>query len=262
MNKQPIGVFDSGIGGLSVLRELYKRLPNEDYIFFADQKNVPYGEKSKEELVALTKNIMRFLKEKNIKMAVVACNTATCYAIEEMRAAFDMPIVGTVPAIKFAAEATKTGNIGLIATPATASSQYVSDLVEKYAPEHNVLKIGCFGLENAVETGQLVSDSTTEILNQYILPLKGKNIDQLVLGCTHYPFLRPQIAEILGPMVSLVDSGDAVARRVESILLEKGMTNGEGTSATEFFTSNDAEFFSKVASQLLERSIEGRLAAL
>ena len=261
MNRAPIGLFDSGVGGLSILRELERRLPNEDYIFLADQKNVPYGEKTKDALVALALRVMRFLADRKIKLAVVACNTATCYAIEEMRAAFDIPIVGVVPAIKLAADETETGNIGLIATPATAQSQYVTDLIERYAANRNVLRIGCFGLENMVETGRLEDAETAELLARYILPLKGKNIDRLVLGCTHYPFLRPQIAHMLGPTTTLVDSSDAVARRVESMLRESGLLNDAGGRA-EFFTTKDPAAFSEVASKLLERPVEGAFAVI
>jgi len=260
MNQNPIGVFDSGVGGLSILRELYKRLPNERYVFLADQKNVPYGEKTKEQLVALTTRIMQFLSDKKIKMAVVACNTATCYAIGEMRAAFNIPIVGVVPAIKLAADQSHTGNIGLIATPATVQSDYVRGLIDAYAQNRNVLSIGCFGLENAVETGRLESEETEELLRRYILPLKGKDIDHLVLGCTHYPFLKSQIAEILGHETALVDSGDAVARRVESILRENDLANNAGAGETEFYTTNNPGFFSEVASKLLERPVAGTLA--
>ncbi len=257
---RPIGVFDSGIGGLSVLQELYALLPKENYIFFADQHNVPYGEKTKEELIALTTWIMEFLLEHDVKFAVVACNTATCYAIDTLRNTFDVPIVGVVPAIKPAAERTKTGNIGLIATPATAKSGYVAGLVEQFAPGKNVIKVGCPGLENAVEAGDLDSEETLALLKKYLLPLKDENIDELVLGCTHYPFLRRQIGEVLGPGVELLDSGNAVARRVRVLLTEKGLLNDGGTSATRFFTSGDAAHFSKVASSLLGIPVEGHYA--
>lgn len=263
MDNRPIGVFDSGIGGLSVLRELQKRLPRENFVFFADQKNVPYGEKTKEELVALTKRIMQFLIAQKSKLVVVACNTATCHAIDEMRDAFpEVPIVGVVPAIKLAAEQTKTGSIALIATPATAKSSYVSELTEKFASRAEVVRVGCFGLEDTVETGSLDSPEALTLLESYLSPLKTKNIDQLVLGCTHYPFLKSQISEMLGPSVTLVDSGDAVARRVESLLREKNIKGSEESPSHRFFTNKDATDFSCVASKLLNQSIQGELASV
>jgi glutamate racemase len=262
MNGQPIGIFDSGIGGLSILQELYRRLPTENYVFFADQHNVPYGEKTKEELIALTTRIVKFLLDEQAKMVVVACNTATCYAIETLRTSYDIPIVGVVPAIKLAAEQTKTNEIALISTPATAKSDYVTDLIQKFAVGKTVARIGCFGLENAVETGKLDSKETAQVLAKYILPLKETNVDQLVLGCTHYPFLKKQISDILGPSVTLIDSGAAVARRVEAVLAEKNIANSSGASETKFFTNGDADRFSEVASSLLGRVIQGTYNAI
>lgn len=251
MNNLPIGVFDSGVGGLSILRELQDGLPNESYVFFADQKNVPYGGKTKEELVTLTSKIMDFLMAQKIKMAVVACNTASCHALEELRSAFPIPIVGVVPAIKPASEQTKVGKIALVATPATAKSQYVTELIDKYAKNIEVLRIGCAGLEDVVETGQLHGPKTVELLDKYILPLKQEGIDYLVLGCTHYPFLKKEISTILGPAVTLVDSGHAVAMRVEHLLNEHNLKSSADKSTNQFFTNKDAGDFSRVASELL-----------
>lgn len=260
MNDLPIGVFDSGVGGLSILKELQNCLPNESYIFFADQKDVPYGGKTKEELVVLTSRIMEFLTAQKIKMAVVACNTATCYALEELRNAFPIPIVGVVPAIKPAAEQTKTGKIAVVATPATAKSQYVTELIDKYAKGVEVLRIGCAGLEDVVETGQLHGPKTTELLNKYILPLKQEGIDFLVLGCTHYPFLKKEISAILGPTVNLIDSGQAVALRVEHLLNEHNLKSSADKPSNQFFTNKDANCFSRVASELLGHKVVSQYA--
>ncbi len=251
MNDLSIGVFDSGVGVLSILRELQSCLPDESFVFFADQKNVPYGGKSKEELVALTSKIMKFLTAQKIKIAVIACNTATCYALEELRNNFSLPIVGVVPAIKPAVEQTKVGKIAVVATPATAKSQYVTDLINKYANNVEVLRIGCAGLEDVVETGELHGLKTFELLNKYILPLKQEGIDHLVLGCTHYPFLKEEIANILGPTISLMDSGRAVASRVEHLLDENNLRNTFEKQTDRFFTNKDADEFSRVASELL-----------
>ena len=162
---------------MSILKELQNRLSDESFLFFADQKNVPYGGKSKEELVTLTSKIMEFLTARKIKMVVIACNTATCYALEELRNNFPLPIVGVVPAIKPAVEQTKVGKIALISTPATAQSQYVTDLINKYANNVEVLRIGCAGLEDVVETGKLHGPKTSELLNKYVAPLKKEGIE-------------------------------------------------------------------------------------
>jgi len=262
MNNFPIGVFDSGVGGLSILKELQGLLPNESFVFFADQKNVPYGGKTKEELVALTSRIMEFLLSQKVKMVVVACNTATCHAIQELRSSFSLPIVGVVPAIKPAAEQTKTGKIALIATPATAKSQYVTELIDKFASNIEVLRIGCAGLEDSIENGDLDSQATTQLLNKYVLTLKQEGIDQLVLGCTHYPFLKEKIAAILGSSVALVDSGKAVARRAASLLNEHNLKNSIGGPVNQFFTNKDAENFSRVASKLLDYPVVAQYASI
>jgi len=256
MDTRPIGIFDSGIGGLSVFRELSRLLPGENYIFFGDQANVPYGEKSKRELIALTSRLIRFFLERKAKLVVAACNTATCYAINELRENFEIPIVGVVPAIKVAAENSKTGKIVLIATPATAKSDYISQLIKEYANGVAVEKIGCYGLENAVEEGTLDSPETKEILEKYIAPLKNSGVDQLVLGCTHYPFLKKQIGKILGPKIALVDSGAAVALRVQTLLEENNLTNKQENGEQIFYTNKDEKAFSKVASQLLGYQID------
>lgn len=264
MSGRPIGVFDSGVGGLSVLAELKARLPNESFVFFADQHNVPYGEKTKGELVALTTRIVEFLLTHDTKLIVVACNTATCYALEELRARFSVPIVGVVPAVKLAAERTKTGTIALISTPATAKSDYVTHLIEQFAADKKVFRIGCAGLENAVETGRLDGEETATLLQQYVAPLKDEGVDELVLGCTHYPFLKKEISAIVGPGVELIDSGDAVARRTEKLLAEAGMVDMGGGEKKEdrFFTNRDAEDFSNVATLLLGRPVRGEYIAL
>lgn len=255
MRDNPIGVFDSGVGGLSILQELQNLLPDENYIFFADQRNVPYGGKTKEELVALTMRVMKFLTDQKIKLAVVACNTATCYALEELRDRFSLPIVGVVPAIKYAAEQTKTDTIALIATPATARSSYVTDLINKFAKNVKVLRIGCAGLEDSIERGQLDSERTSQLLNMYVFPLKQTSADQLVLGCTHYPFLKEKITAILGPSVTLVDSGRAVAIRTEVLLNEYNLKTSDGNSSNKFFTNKNVSDFCRVASRLLDRQI-------
>ena len=255
MDNRPIGIFDSGIGGLTILQKLLEKLPDEEYIYVADQKNFPYGKKSKEELVALTSRIAQFLVGRDAKLIVVACNTATCHALAELRKLFAVPIVGVVPAIKPAALRTKTGNIGLIATPATLESTYVDELIATHASGVKVWKIGCLGLENIVERGGWNEKEIAALLSEHTSVFKENNIDKLVLGCTHYPFLRKEIGAIFGPDIEIIDSGEAVAEQVKNILREKNLNHAPDKVSTdasvEFFTTGDADVFSRTASRLL-----------
>lgn len=257
---KPIGVFDSGVGGLSVLIELQKLLPNENFVFLADQKYVPYGEKTKEELVKLVFKITDYLvKEHDIKMMVVACNTATCGAIDELRAKYSFPIVGTVPAVKPAAENSKTGQIAVISTPSTSKSKVLKKLIKDYCGGVRVINIGCKNLENAVEEGNLESPEVSALLNKYLNKVKGSEVDQLVLGCTHYPFLKKPISRMMGPGVKLVDSGKAIARRAKSLLATHRLkTDRANAGQTLYFTTKDADKFAEVASGLLGRPISAR----
>lgn len=253
--ERPIGVFDSGVGGLSILIELKKLLPHENFVFFADQKNVPYGEKSKKELVGFMYKVMDYLIDKHdIKMFVVACNTATCYTIKELRGKYNLPLVGTEPAVKPASEGTKTGTIAIISTPATSKSKTVKKLIHDYANGITVLNIGCKNLENTVEKGNLDNPEVNKLLRKYLKEVKNSNADQLVLGCTHYPFLKGAIRKILGGSVKLVDSGKAIARRTEGLLQAHKISN-EGKGETVYFTTGNAKKFEKVASKLLGRKV-------
>lgn len=254
-NTRPIGVFDSGVGGLSILKELKKLLPKENYIFVADQLNVPYGEKSKKELENITLKICKFLASKNTKIIVAACNTATCYALKYLRANVKIPIIGTVPAVKPAAEKSKKGVIGIISTPATSKSQYLKNLIETYAKNVKVVNIGCFGLENAVEKGELNSPTVKKILEKYLSQIKKSGADIIVLGCTHYPFLKSQIKKVSGENITLIDSGKAIAKHTKNTLLNLNVFNKSG-GKTKYYTTGGPELFSKVASVLLKKSIK------
>src|SRR3989344_2004250 len=256
INNRPIGVFDSGVGGLSIFVELKKLLPHENFVFFADQKNVPYGEKSKKELVGFMYKVVDYLKDKHdIKMFVIACNTATCFTIKGLRARYAMPMVGTEPAVKPASQGTKTGTIAIISTPATSKSKTVKKLINDYGNGITVLNIGCKNLENTVEKGNLENPEVNKLLRKYLKEVKNSNTDQLVLGCTHYPLLKIAIEKILGPSVKLVDSGQAIARHTRSLLqTHKILSKGKGTTA--YFTTGSAKKFSKVASELLKHKIK------
>ena len=254
-NNQPIGVFDSGVGGLSILRELEKLLPKENFIFFADQKNVPYGEKSKKELNKFMVNVVDYLVGKhNIKMFVIACNTATCYTIKELRERYDIPLVGTEPAIKPATLGTKTGTIAVISTPATSKSKTVKKLIKDYADGITVLNIGCKNLENTVEKGSIDNPEVHKLLRKYLEVVKNSRADRLVLGCTHYPFLHTAIKKILGRKIKLVDSGKAIARRTKGLLKTHQIGN-KGKREATYFTTGDVKKFEKVASKLLKHKV-------
>ena len=225
MDNRPIGVFDSGVGGLSILKELQLLLPNENYIFLADQLHVPYGEKSKRQLTLLSYRIADYFLIHDVKLMVVACNTATCYTISSLRKKYSLPIVGTVPAIKLASENTKTGIVAVISTPATAKSKTLKELIKNHCRDITVLNIGCKNLENAVETGKFNDAKVIDLLVKYLNQIRHSDIDYLVLGCTHYPFLKDTIKKLVNPSVKIIDSGPAIAKRVKSLLTDHFIKN-------------------------------------
>lgn len=254
-NSRPIGLFDSGVGGLSVLLEIAKVLPQENFIFLADQLNNPYGTKTKRELEDITEKITYFLMKKKIKTLVVACNTATCYAIDYLRLNFDIPIVGVVPAVRPAAKLTRVGKIAIMSTPATAKSFYLTSLVKEFAHGKKCLRLGCEGLEEAVEV--LDKKSWDKLLDRYAKKIKNFGADVVVLGCTHFPFLKSDIKKRLGPKVKVIDSGQAIARRVKFLLAKKEkLSQRKGKNL--FFTTGDPNEFSRVASALLGADIVGK----
>lgn len=262
---KPIGVFDSGVGGLSVLRELEKMLPNENFVFLADQKNVPYGEKTKEQLFKLVSKITNyFVKYHDIKMMVVACNTATCGTIVEIRDKYKfLPIVGTVPAIKLAAEKTKSGTIACIATPSTSKSKRVKQIIKENCKNINVLNIGCKHLENAVETGELDGAEVKSLLQKYLKRVKNSDADYLVLGCTHYPFLKKTISKMLGSRIKLIDGGKGIAKRTKSLLVANQAKNKKKKRGkTIYFTTSDPLKFSRVSTLLLKKPIKAKKVAI
>jgi len=260
IKNKPIGVFDSGLGGLSILRELRRFLPHENYIFLADQAYVPYGDKTPVELIDRCLKVGEFLKNQNVKLMVVACNTATCYALEALRREFAVPIVGTVPAVKPAAERTKTNIIGIISTEATSKSKTLADLIEVYASDKKIINIGCAGLEHAVEAGELDSPRTSDLLLSYLEPIKNSLADCLVLGCTHYPFLKPAITKVMEREIEIIDSGIAIAKRVKTLLTNDSAENQVGT--VEYFTTGDPNQFNDIASKLLKKNIETQIIQL
>ena len=256
MDDRPIGLFDSGVGGLTIWRATKRLLPKESLIFFADSGHVPYGAKSTEELHDLTTRIVRFLIGQDVKIVVVACNTATVHAIDYLRETFpDMPFVGVVPVVKTLASRTHTGTVAVLSTPATAESAYLTGLIQEYAPDKRVLRIGCDGLEDLVEAGEGRSRQATALLERHLTPLRDSNVDAVGLGCTHYPFLRHRIKRILGPGISVYDPSRPVARRVRDLLAERDAFAQHGKPFYRFYTTGDATHFGEVASGLLRHPV-------
>lgn len=239
-NTNPIGLFDSGIGGTSIWKEVHALLPNENTIYLADSKNAPYGLKSKEEIISLSCKNTEFLLNKNCKIIVVACNTATTNAIKELRAKYDVPFIGIEPAIKPAAIQSKTNCIGILATKGTLNSELFHKSVTNHPDVKIIEQIG-HGLVQLIENGDINSPEMIELLESYLLPMVEKNIDYLVLGCSHYPYLIPQIKKILPEHIQIIDSGEAVARQTQTLLREKvGFSNTEGNEPVFYTNSNPA----------------------
>lgn len=255
-SSDPIGVFDSGIGGLSVLRELCRLMPHERFVFYADQKHVPYGAKTAAQLKRYAGSIARFLLARRCKAIVVACNTGTVYAIGHLRRSFSVPCIGTVPAIKPAILMSKIGVVGIMSTPATAVSPALRLLVQRHANGARVIRIGCPGLEDLVESGTVSGPVVTDAVRNHLKPLIAAKTDVIVLGCTHYPFLVRAIRKISGART--IDSGRAVARRTRSVLTQAGLLRARGIGRCVYFTNGSPQKFSRVASLLLKRKIKAQ----
>lgn len=240
MSDAPIGIFDSGVGGLSVLRHIRAQLPQERLVYVADSAHAPYGGKSPQEIQARSLAVSEFLVDQGAKALVVACNTATAAAISALRARFALPVIGMEPAVKPAVAATRSGVVGVLATTGTLQSAQFAALLESYGKNVQVVTQGCPGLVECVERGELDSAQTRALLQGYLAPLLAAGADTLVLGCTHYPFLRPLLEELTGNKIALIDTGAAVARQVERRLDEAGIRNaGTAAGTLRFWTSGD-----------------------
>ena len=252
-DSHPIGFFDSGVGLLSVLAETKKLLPREIFVIFADQGHNPYGEKSAKQIKSYATDATNFLiKKHNIKMMVLACNTATVLALGDLRKKFKIPIIGTVPAVKPAFKKSKGVKVAIMSTPLTAKSKYLTSLVSKFGNDKNALKLGCRGLEEAIEI--LDHKKIDQILEKYLAKVKKFKPDVVILGCTHYPLIKNKIQKELGNGVTLLDSGEAIAKRVRAILKETKSFSSRRQSDI-FYTTGDPKQFSRVASILLKKKI-------
>ncbi len=237
-NSQPIGIFDSGIGGTSIWKEIEALLPNENIIYLADSKNAPYGKDTSEKIIELSIKNTELLLQKNCKLIIVACNTATTNAIGLLRTKFNIPFIGIEPAIKPAALQTTTNCIGILATKGTLSSALFSKTSDKFASNIKIVEQIGSGLVELIEGGKLYSEEMTLLLNTYLDPMIQKNIDVLVLGCTHYPYLIPQIKKIVGDSIKIIDSGLAVAKQTEAILINNCLRNKSTEKGKHLFYSN------------------------
>ncbi len=227
-NQYPIGVMDSGVGGLSVLKHIHQRMPQENLIYFADSKYAPYGDKTSVQIENRVYSIAKFLLTHGAKALVIACNTATASAAQKLRdkhAFLDLPIIAMEPAVKPASAATKTGVVGVLATVGTLQSAQFAALLDSYGQDIQVVTQACTGLVECIERGELSSDSTRKLLQQYTQPLLDQGADTLVLGCTHYPFVKPLIQDIVGKSIQIIDTGEAVAKHLQNTLAEKTLQN-------------------------------------
>lgn len=250
-SSQPIGIFDSGLGGLSVAREIRHRLPHENLLYLADSAWCPYGGRPLKDIRARSLAVTRALVEQGVKIVVVACNTASGAAVETLRETFSLPIVALEPAVKPAALASIRGRIAVMATPATLKTERFSRLLDNHGSGVEVVKIPCPGFVELVESGTLEGPEAEATVRSVTAGVMD-GVDQLVLGCTHYPFLRDVIAEVVGPDVHILDSGAAVARQVERVLVQNDLLNPTGHGSFVFQTTGDAEEVGPVVARLWE----------
>ena len=255
MSEAPVGVLDSGVGGLSVLGEIRQLLPNESLLYVADCGHIPYGEKTPEYIRQRCAIIADFLLGQGAKALVVACNTATVAAVADLRRDFPhWPIVGMEPAVKPAAAATRSGIVGVLATTGTLQSAKFAALLDRFATDVRVITQPCPGLVELIEAGDLHSPALYQLLQHYVDPLLAAGCDTLILGCTHYPFLKPLLAQMIPEHISLIDTGAAVARQLQRLLAERGLLAEGPAGETYFWTSADPIHLGKILPTLWHSS--------
>ena len=257
LKQKPVAVFDSGVGGISVLQHIHELLPNEHLLYVADSKYAPYGNKSPAEIQARCIKITDFLIANQAKAIVVACNTATAAAIDIMRERYALPIIGMEPAVKPAAAASRNGIVGVLATTGTLKSAQFAGLLESYGRNVKVITQACIGLVECVERGELQADATLQLVKKYCQPLLDEGADTIVLGCTHYPFLRPLIEQVIGNHVSLIDTGAAVARHLQKRLAELDLLRLDSqVGRVQFWTSGFSDDAKRIVQSLWGRPVE------
>lgn len=260
----PIGVFDSGVGGLTVVREIIRQLPSENVVYFGDTARVPYGSKSQKTIIEYTRQIIHFLKTKNVKAIVIACNTASAYALDAVAPEVDVPIIGVVrPGAYTAASTTTTGKIGVIGTEGTINSGIYTSVLHEYDPNFTVVGRACPLFVPLVEEGLLNDPVTDEIAARYLKALKEAHVDTLILGCTHYPLIRSTIRRIMGGDVNLVNPAYETAISLRCLLKEKGIYRDCGAPEYHFFVSDGTDKFSAFANSILPvELVETRLVPI
>ncbi|MBE9466848.1 MAG: glutamate racemase [Bacteroidetes bacterium] len=248
---RPIGIFDSGVGGLSVWKELINILPNESIVYYADSKNCPYGSKSDKEIINLSKKNVEFLLSKNCKIIVVACNTATAASIDILREKYNIPFIGMEPAVKPAAINTKTGHIGILATKGTFNGRLFKETSSRYANNIEMnIQIGV-GLVELVEKFKQDTKEAEDLLVQYIKPMVNDHVDQIVLGCTHYPFFYKRIKKIVGNSATIINPSIAVAEQTQKQLVNyQLMKKSDSSVFYDFYTTGELETLKKIVSEL------------
>jgi len=256
----PIGIFDSGVGGISVLRAIREQMPEESVIYFGDQGHIPYGPRPMEQIRNFSEAITNFLLGRNAKIIVVACNTASAAALKYLRGEFpNVQFVGMEPAVKPAAEQTQTGKVGVLATPATFQGALYASVVERFANGVELFQNTCPGLVQQIEGGNLSGEEPRRILEDALLPMLQKNIDTIVLGCTHYPFVIPLIQQIVGDKVRVIDPAPAVAKQTGRLLEARGLGNQSGPNGSlKLYTSGKPEALKSMLPVLLGESAEVR----
>jgi len=247
-----IGIFDSGVGGLTVLKELVNLLPNQHYIYFADNANCPYGTKSPDEIILLSDRITKFLISKGAQIIVVACNTATAAAIDYLRANYKIPFVGMEPAIKPAALGTKTNSVGVLATAGTFNGKLYRETSQKFAAHVKVNYQVGEGLVELVEQGKAITHEAKGLLMNYIQPMLNENIDHLVLGCTHYPFFIPALKEILPSHITVIDPAPAVAQQAVRVMEQMGNLHPELKPSIGFYSSSNIATLKRITQEIDE----------
>lgn len=255
----PIGVFDSGVGGLTVVREIMRQIPQEPIVYFGDTARVPYGSKSRDTIIRYSQQIIRFLKTQNVKAIVVACNTASAYALDEVRKELDIPIIGVVrPGAKVAAQVTENGKIGVIGTEGTIHSQLYTKIIQKSHPDYQVFGKACPLFVPLVEEQWLKDSVTEEVACRYLKELQDLGIDTLILGCTHYPLIRSTLRRIMGESVTLVNPAYETAIELRSLLEKEGLSfvGEEPEEKYRFFVSDDPTKFQRFADTILPCQIE------
>lgn len=251
MNSHPIGIFDSGVGGTSIWREIHSLLPNENTIYLADSKNAPYGGKTRANILELSIKNTNLLVERGCKLIVVACNTATTNAIKILRETYSVPFIGIEPAIKPAALQTKTKAVGILATKGTLTSELFHHTSTLFTNGHHVVEQEGDGIVPLIESGKGSSEEMKALLKKYLKPMLEANIDYLVLGCTHYPYLIPLLTDLLPRHVKIIDSGEAVARQTKAIMEQNNLINTGAAKSENVFYSNAS---TQVLAHILEHA--------